>query len=389
MLEFDANKRISLTELLNHSFLDYFGLLGKANKEGSVVDLTKVKVSPSVLNVPSLDKFINDIEKKKVKNEIKKNYQKKKQKLENMESNPGSEIIATNSLTPDPDLQLDQQSISDLEHVCSEIDLKSRSDSNQLRQSVLTPLDIANNDKVIEELEMALNASDGPADDESNTPNMNIDQLANFITAMKKRIMLKITAFDEIKSVVSSAYIFAFRFFLLKSALFDMIKLEKKLLQESNPFNTKNWVEFKTKPVYAKIVNALFKQEDRVADMIDEYLPKALAVLKNSNIKFNASFVSYLNKDPYQDCSMVLGLLFENLLNGHLLPRVKHEFEGDKKMKLMKFAVLVRLILMIDQYGKFVQIDPALEFASVWQETEASSDIKFVEVKYNDLVLNL
>lgn len=389
MLEFDPAKRISLTELLNHPFLDYFSLLGKAHKEGSVVELTKSKFSPSVLNISTLTKFINDFEKKKVKNEIKQNYQKKKQKLDDMESNPGSEIIVTNSFIPDPDMQMDQQSISDLEQICSEIDLKSKSDSNSLRQSVLTPMDIANNDKIIEELEIALNASDGPGEEENNTANMNIDQLANFITSLKKRIMLKITAFDEIKSIVTSAYIFAFRFFLLKSALYDMIKLEKKLLQDPNPFNSKNWEEFKAKPVYAKIVNSLFKQEDRIADMIDEYLPKALAVLKNSKIKFNSSFIGYLNKDPYQDCSLVLGLLFENLINGHLLPRVKHEIDGDKRLKLMKFAVLVKLILMIEQYGKFTQIDPALEFANVWQETDASSDSKFVELKYQDLVLNI
>jgi serine/threonine protein kinase len=388
MLEFDATKRISLQEVLDHPFLEYLVLLNKNHSEGSFVDLRKSKITPSTFTANNLTKYISEYEKSQIRSELKTNFKNRNQKLSIMQKEAPQEFKISNSFIPDPEMKMDEQSIKDLEKICSEIDVKSKSNETPLRASVLTPFDIQQNDKIIEELEMALNKSDGILEEDPNSPNMSIDQLSNFINSLKKRIILKITAFDEIKIVVNSAYIFAFRFFLLKSSLYDMIKLEKKLIQDENPFKSVYWEEFKKKPVFAKIVNSIFKQEDRIMDMIDEYLPKAVVVLKNSNIKFNESFVSYLNKDPYQDISMVLTLLMENLLSGHLIPRIQSTAEAEKKIKLMKFAILVRLILMIEKYGKFTEIDPMLEFASSWQETEASSDPKFIEGKFMDLVLN-
>lgn len=110
---------------------------------------------------------------------------------------------------------------------------------------------------------------------------------------------MKIIAFDNIKEVVQSAYVIAFRFFLLKSALFDLIQIEKKLLHSDNPFNSKHWGEFKGMPFFAKVTNGLFKQESRIADLLEDHLPKANALLMASHVNIETGIQNYLNTDFY------------------------------------------------------------------------------------------
>ena len=50
--------------------------------------------------------------------------------------------------------------------------------------------------------------------------------------------MLKIKAFEDMRKAITSVYIVPCKFFLLKSSLYELVKLENKLLYENNPFNS-------------------------------------------------------------------------------------------------------------------------------------------------------
>lgn len=50
--------------------------------------------------------------------------------------------------------------------------------------------------------------------------------------------MLKIKAFEDMRKAITSVYIIPCKFFLLKVSLYELIKLENKLLYEENPFNS-------------------------------------------------------------------------------------------------------------------------------------------------------
>ncbi len=70
--------------------------------------------------------------------------------------------------------------------------------------------------------------------------------------------MLKIKAFENISRVIKSPYTIASKFFLLKTSLYELIKLEKKLLYDKNPFNSNNWEDFKDKKVFVKLCDSIF-----------------------------------------------------------------------------------------------------------------------------------
>lgn len=384
MLDFNPNTRISLIELLEHPFIDYFQYLMKSNNEGSYFNSMKADFIKSDYKNPDISKLYKQLETQQTKSAIKMNSLAK-QNMFNRRNKTHSKVTSQipNPMHPDEpfDTEPDQNSIEIFEKLNQEVN--DVVESYQVGKISMMPEELPNTDELIKQLESAL----ADNNEEEVEPNMNLEQLKNFIVTIKKRILLKLKAFDKIHEVMVTSYVIAFKFFLLKSALYDFIKFEKLLLKEDNPFHSPNWVEFKKKHVFAKLVNSILNQQRRINDILDSYLYKTETLLKKSKINFNYKFLSYVNDDPFQNVTELTNVLFKNLLDEHLIPKAKVEKDQEKKIKVMKLAILIKLILMIDDYGKFVKVDPSLEFVTLYEEIENSNDIVKIENKYLDLVV--
>ena len=121
--------------------------------------------------------------------------------------------------------------------------------------------------------------------------------------------MLKIKAFEDMRKAITSLYIVPSKFFLLKSSLYELVKLENKLLYEKNPFNSNQWEKFKEKRVFAKLCDSVFNQRERIVNILDYFYDKTIQVLKSSKINFDKSFMAYVNTDPFQKCEVLLKVL--------------------------------------------------------------------------------
>ena len=84
-----------------------------------------------------------------------------------------------------------------------------------------------------------------------------IDRLKEIIISIKNRILLKIKAFNNMNRAVKTIYLIPCKFFLLKTSLYELCKLEKKLLYKKDPFNSPNWSKFKEKKIYVKLCNSV------------------------------------------------------------------------------------------------------------------------------------
>ena len=384
MLDINHNTRISLPELLEHPFIDYFQYLMKNNIEGSSFNSMKADFVQSDYKNPDINKLYNNFEAQKTKSELEINSKTRKNWIGRHSMNPdktNTKIIQPTKTENDiADELLDSDSIDVFTKLNDQV--LQNVNSQQTGKISMMPDELLNTDELIKQLETAL--ADNPTEEEEN---MNIEQLKNFIITIKKRILLKLKAFDKIHEVLVTSYVIAFKFFFLKSALYDFIKFEKLLLKEDNPFKSDYWVTFKKKHVFVKIVNSILNQQRRINDILDSYLYKTKALLNNSKINFSSKFMNYINDDPFQNCAELTNVLFKNLLDDHLVPKISLEADQEKKIRMMKLAILIKLILMIDDYGKFEKVDPSLEFVTLYEEIENSNDIVKIENKYLDLVV--
>ena len=82
--------------------------------------------------------------------------------------------------------------------------------------------------------------------------------MKSLIVNIRNRIMLKIKAFEDMRKAITSLYIVPSKFLLLKSSLYELVKLENKLLYEKNPFSSNHWEKFKEKRVFAKLCDSIF-----------------------------------------------------------------------------------------------------------------------------------
>jgi hypothetical protein len=348
----------------------------------------KQSLEPVQLKLPDLDRLIAKTEKNILQNEIKDNFKMRNEKLQRIGNN---QISADNSTSKLGDMssisvqgEVDEYANTTLQQLESELNLSSAKLKPTMKVSMLPALNnpSIDNDAILKELEEALLNEKDEGELQSE---MNLDQLKEFIVTVKKRIQLKLIAFDNIKEVLASAYIVAFRFFLLKASLFDFIQLEKALIYRDNPFGSVNWSEFKKKPVFAKITNAVYKKQAMIIDLMEDYLPKALAVVKTST--GTQSLVSKaVNIDMTDDPTEITKVLLENLLVGSLLKRMRAATDPREKLVLAKFCVLIKIILMIDQYGKFAPMDRELEFVGVWEAVENMTQIELVLNRLDQLI---
>lgn len=384
MLTLNIEHRISFDDMLKHKVLDFFYTLSKSNQSGEIINTTKSKIPESNYKCPDIRKLIDENENSQVKDELKVNFIKKNEKLRNIQKEKSLNTISS------LDSEVQENIIPEIEVVNTFKRISVQIDS-QLKLKPMTKMSMLPNyaqtdtDKVLDELELTLKNEGSDQENVENDVDMNVEQLKNFIVTLKNRIQMKVIAFDNIKEVIQSTYVFAFRFFLLKAALFDYIQLEKLLLYKDNPFNSVFWGEFKKKPVFAKIVNSVLKKQAQLIDLLDEYLPKARAVVKTSENDTKNSIQYAVNNDPYDDPTTVVTILLENLLNTHLLARSINTVNVEEKMLVIKFAILIKIILMIYSFGKFAQMDKGFEFHSIWEEVERTYDINVLIAKFKEI----
>ena len=384
--------RISLQELVEHNFLKYFAILCKQNITGNKFSTLRSEIPQN--NYSCSEMIIKKFKQKqteKIKSEIKNN-------LKNKQANKSSQISLDKRKTDVEELKnlkLDKECMnefSDINKQVDEIPLNKFSIAQSLNIDMLKKQE-KDVDTIIKELEEALNNDEGDEDENLENgvfdqKNLNMNQLKDLLVNLRHRIMLKVRAFEDIQSVVKSIYVITFKFFLLKATIYDLIKFEKKLLIDENPFNSTYWKEFKKKKVFAKIVNSIFKQQERIYMILDNYLEKTEFLLKQSKISFNKKFLSFINDDPYQKVTDILVLLFGNLIE-KLKAMIKYEKIPTKKLRLMKFSVLIRLILLINEYGIFEVVPADLEFSSIWSDLENEKNPQKVKKQYEELVLKI
>lgn len=394
MLVFKPYDRISLHELVEHNFLKYFSILCKQNITGNKFSSLRSEIPQN--NYSCSEMILKKFKAKqtaKMKSEIKYN-------LKNKLSNKNSQISDKKNKSQTShdelkNLKLDKECMnefSDINKKVDEIPLNHFKINESLQVGMLNKPE-KDIDLIIKELEDALNNDEGEEEGNTgneifDTKNLNMNQLKDLLVNLRNRIMLKVKAFEEIQSVVKSIYVITFKFFLLKATIYDLIKFEKKLLLDDNPFNSTFWIEFKKKKVFAKIVNSIFKQQERIYMILDNYLEKTEFLLKQSKISFNKKFLSFINDDPYQKVTGILDLLFGNLIE-KLKNMVKYESIPSKKLRIMKLSVLLRLILLINEYGIFEVVPLDLEFSTIWSDIENQKDINKIQKQYDELVLKI
>ena len=386
MLAFEEGQRLSFEQLLQHPFLDYFAALAKSGKDHGQMSLLKVRLDKSAYKLPDVGRLVDEIEKRVVQTELKSNFRKKNDKLKNIKDKPSSELSAS-ALSSDPSLLPDKDTETTFQQLSSELDSRSKGLKPTEVSSRPTDLGPMDEDRVLEELERALLDDKGDGSEEEAKRDMSVEELTDWVVTVKRRILLKLVAFDEIKAVVSSAYLFAFRFFLLKGTLFDLLKLENYMVNRPEKFGSASWAQFSAKPVFAKLVNSVVKKISTVVDMVEEYQPKALAAVTLSGQDKQSSIARAVNDDPYDDPTLVVTILLNNLLQSILVPKVLDCKDEAEQVRLAKFALLLKLILTIEDYGKYTPAEKGFEFIEVWDEVAGSKDPKVVMPKFKDWLM--
>lgn len=178
--------------------------------------------------------------------------------------------------------------------------------------------------------------------------------------------MLKVKAFERIGKVIKSIYIIISKFFLLKNAVYELIKLEDMILRGDNPFKTQVWAVFKKKSVYLKICHGIVAQKDRVYEILDNYYYRTLAVMEKSKISFGKEFKDHINDDPFQKSEAALVVMFKGILN-NLKNYILMEKNPKVKREKIELAILIQLILNTAEMGILDDMPPDLEASVIFK----------------------
>ena len=410
MLVVDSQKRISLENLVIHEFLQYFDFLVNNKTPGNFFEkknnfINKNKMVEKI-EIEQFENYESDLIKKK----LHKNFERKKS------------ILDTPAMLPDDDhededYEIDYESLIEIKKMNNtpimlpdkdnEEDFYISSNKNQnnfqnkndnLKNDNTNHFEKKNkkdlyfnnkkNTEILLELENALKNNNKEEiqllEITDQDQNLNVKDLKFFLLNIKKRILLKLKAFDEINRIVKSVYIIIFKFFLLKSLLNYLEIFERKILFEKNPFNSSYWLELKKNKFFPVFVNSLLNLKNKVLVLFKNFYLKTNLLLKKSNEFFNKNLLKFLNEDFTQNCDSVNSSLFKNLIDNFYKQFLK-EKNIDKKIVILKFLVLVKVILFIDDYGVFQYVARDLEFSNNFYDIEFSKDIKKIINVYDNL----
>ena len=135
-----------------------------------------------------------------------------------------------------------------------------------------------------------------------------------------------------------------------------------------------------------KIFESVANQKYRIYSILDSYYLKTLAVIKKSQINFGKEFLSYVNDDPFQKVEPVLSLLLNGILK-NMISYIEIEKSLDEKKIKVKFAILIKLILLTYDIGIFESVPKDLEYNQVYKEIEKLDNYKAIYGHYENIVI--
>ena len=388
MLEKNIEKRISLEKLVQHDFLKYFKYLVEKNQEGNILKEKKNFKNKNIKVKKSEIEEFEDYESKIIKKKLKKNFERE-DSFKNTPMLPDNDEEGNYEIDYESTIQLKKINLTPIimpdndqeEYIYIEEE-NNKNDINLIKNNK------KKNEKILLELNQALKNNKKEEDEFleiiDQKKNLNIKDLKFLLLNIKKRILLKLKAFDEIQRIVKSVYIVIFKFFLLKSLLYYINIFEKKILYNKNSFNSSFWPYLKKKKFFPIFVNSLLNLKNKVLVLFRKSFFKADSLLKKSNISFNKNFLNFLNQDYTQNIDSVFSSLFKNLIE-NVNKQFLNEKNKEKKIIILKFLVLIKIILFIDNYGVFEYVSPDLEFSNNFYNIEFSNDIDKIKNIYNNL----
>ena len=375
MLSFRAQQRPRVEEIANSQAVDYFTLLWKNKQDGAKLNQFRSQVEKVGYQEPNVLKLYKDFQKSKIKQELKTYFGKREiQKQKNQAARDKAHNLRQNKKR-DRRQNIDFESLSQLNKINNKInDMSVSRPLFMQKPQAKREIQQINYDQILRELEQNLDSSI------DETKKFDTQQMKDFIVDIMSRIKLKLRAYEFAPKVLKSQFTIPFRFFLLKQCLFEFTDLEDRLYDSQKPFDVSHWQKFKTKEVYTKIVLSIKNQQNMVFDLMDGHFDMTVKVLESSNIDFGERFLRYLNLDAYQNVEKLLKLLLQNMLFDVIVPKIrnmpvikkvsKSEREGSleefrarsKRMQLLKFAVLLRLVVMVGEFGLYEGLGGEMEF---------------------------
>lgn len=276
------------------------------------------------------------------------------------------------------------ESDSMLFKVDSQIQKLSENGELLTKQSKLPEPDFAEEErkmKVIQEIKI------DEIDEEIKNDMQNSYSIENFLINILKRIMLKMKLYRDL-AIFRTTHIVTMRFFLIKSSVYDMISYKNKLLNEKCPFEEipqSAWTNQRKKAKFAQFLNLVIKRETELINGMDQIYPEAEYNMSRGAIKFNKSFLEFVNDDPRHDCSPLLEIILTNFLNDFLISRIDSEKNKEKLVQLLKMGILIRLILMISQVGKYSVAPMNIEPTDVYADAEAKTEPMELRLQFHNL----